>query len=94
MIFCHIKDAHSRDESCFKGMMDNVTQLSHNMSVTKLLIFCCIDKGSDYSYFPSWCVSDFGRDMDMTQLKSTLTCKICLTDLISIIFVPCGHLGE
>ena len=38
--------------------------------------------------------ADFGKDMDMNQLKSTLTCKICLTDIIGIIFVPCGHLGE
>ena len=37
---------------------------------------------------------DFGKDMDINQVKSTLTCKICLTDIIGIIFVPCGHLGE
>ena len=39
-------------------------------------------------------IVDFGKDMDMNQLKTTLTCKICLTDIIGIIFVPCGHLGE
>ena len=45
-------------------------------------IICC------FSY------SDFGKDMDINHLKRTLTCKLCLTDIIGIIFVPCGHLGE
>jgi len=29
-----------------------------------------------------------------SQLISQLTCKVCLSDLVAIIFLPCGHCGK
>lgn len=30
----------------------------------------------------------------LNRIKSQLTCKVCLADIVGIISLPCSHLGE
>ena len=34
------------------------------------------------------------EDPNVSDVTGQLTCKVCLTKLVGIIFLPCGHLGK
>uniref|UniRef100_A0A3B3XSJ8 RING-type E3 ubiquitin transferase n=1 Tax=Poecilia mexicana TaxID=48701 RepID=A0A3B3XSJ8_9TELE len=47
--------------------------------------------GKKFKYLPD-CLKDQSPEELLRQLQEERTCKVCMDKLVSIVFIPCGHL--
>uniref|UniRef100_A0A8C9QTE8 RING-type E3 ubiquitin transferase n=1 Tax=Scleropages formosus TaxID=113540 RepID=A0A8C9QTE8_SCLFO len=67
--------------------VNNIQDSYFNISgtvVSSLLMF--------YKYIHLFLVGDLSPEEQLRQLQEERTCKICMDKLVSIVFIPCGHL--
>lgn len=46
----------------------------------------------DIKYIPTEEVSDLPVEEQLRRLQEERTCKVCMDQEVSVVFIPCGHL--